>query len=64
MKLRIRITTLLIGFMATVGNGQELTELDKKNGLVKLVYPETRNAELDLLLKEILPTLEDAAEES
>ena len=41
MKLRIRITTLLIGFMATVGNGQELTELDKKNGFkdIYLAYP-------------------------
>jgi hypothetical protein len=41
MNLKITICTLFIGLIFTIGNGQELTELDKKNGFkdIYLAYP-------------------------
>lgn len=41
MSLKITICTLFVGLLYTTGNGQELTELDKKNGFkdIYLAYP-------------------------
>ena len=57
----IRVNPQRIAFLKFILEGYDglatVTTLDRKDGLVRIVYPESRNREFGELLNELLPDL-------
>ena len=57
----IRLEPKKIAFLKFILEGYDglatVTTLDRKEGLVRLIYPESRTQELNLLIQELLPRL-------